>query len=65
VLYAPDASYTIPDILFPQTGNIIDYSLQLKTINTPQIQGLRSALPNGSISIVAPSAIRPSYILGQ
>lgn len=64
-LYAPDGSYTVPDMLFPKTSNIIDYSLQLKTINTPQVQGFRSASPNGSINIVAPSAIRPSYIIGQ
>lgn len=64
-LYAPDGSYTVPDMLFPKTGNIVDYSLQLKTINTQQIQGFRNALPNGNINIVAPSAIRPSYIIGQ
>ena len=63
-LYAPDGSYTIPDLYFPESGNIIDYSYQLKTLNTPQIQGFRSASPNGTITIVPPSTIRPIYVVG-
>lgn len=64
-LYAPDGSYRIPDLYFSQSGNIIDYSYQFKTLETPQIQGFLSASPNGTITIVAPSVIRPTYIIGQ
>jgi len=63
-LYAPDGSYTIPDLHFPETGNIIDYSYQLKTANMRQIQGFRSASPNGTITIVPPTAVRPVYTIG-
>jgi YD repeat-containing protein len=64
-LYAPDGRYTIPDIYFPESGNIIDYSYQLKTTNTRQILGFRSASPAGTITIVPPSAIRPVYVIGH
>lgn len=62
-LYAPDGSYTVPDIYFPKSGNIIDYSYQLKTINTPQIQSFIKASPNGTITIVSPAQIRPIYTI--
>ena len=62
-LYAPNGSYTVPDIYFPQSGDIIDYSYQLKTANTRQIQGFRAASPGGTITIVPPSAVRPVYTI--
>lgn len=55
--------YTVPDIYFPQSGNIIDYSYQLKTPFMKQIQNFHKASPSGEITIVAPSAIRPSYTI--
>ena len=62
-LYMPSGRYTIPDLYFPQSGNIIDYSYQLKTATTRQIQGFRAASPNGIITIVPPPAIRPIYTI--
>lgn len=64
-LYAPDGSYSVPDLHFPLSGNSIDYSYQLKTITTPQIQRILSASPNGTITIVPPSAVRPIYVIGR
>ena len=63
-LYTSDGSYSVPDIYFPQTGNIIDYSYQLKTIETPQIQRFIKASPGGTITIVPPAQIRPIYVIG-
>ncbi len=63
-LYAPDGSYTVPDLYFPKSGNIIDYSYQLKNINTPQIQGFLKASPSGTITVVSPAQIRSIYTIG-
>ena len=62
-LYAPGGGYTVPDLYFPQSGNIIDYSYQLKTIYTPQVRNFLSASPNGTITIVPPAQIRPVYTI--
>jgi hypothetical protein len=60
-LYAKEGRYTVPDIHFPASGNVIDYSYQLKSMKTPQIRLFRSASPNGVITIIPPSAIRSVY----
>ena len=64
-LYAPNGKYSVPDIHFPTSGNSIDYSYQLKSATTPQIMRIQQAAPNGTITIIPPSVIRPVYTIGK
>jgi hypothetical protein len=63
-LYMPNGNYSVPDLYFPKSGNIVDYSYQLKTIDTPQIQQFISASPNGTITIIPPAQVRSVYKVG-
>jgi hypothetical protein len=62
--YGANGRYSVPDIRFPQSGNIIDYSYQFKTANTPQIMQFRASPATRNITIIPPNAFRPIYHIG-
>jgi len=60
-LYTPNGKWTVPDLYFPESRTIIDYSYSLKGAKTPQIVRMRQAVPAGPITIIPPSSVRPAY----
>lgn len=57
----PSDGFRIPDVFFPRSGNILDGTIGIKTANTPQIRGFQAANNGGTIRIVRPDALGPSY----
>jgi hypothetical protein len=59
-LYGPNGHYTVPDIYFPQSGNVLDGSIGLKSPYSRQVRGWHSS-SGGQVEIARPDQLGGPY----